>query len=686
MASHPKLSFKNPVTRPRLVIWIGVWLAVICLLMVVAVGATSSYWFCAEICHSVQDDSIVTYQRSSHSKVSCIACHMPANADPVTFLLHKVEALGELPPTILGTYTEPLNPESEVSLSKKNFPDTQCTQCHDLATRQVSPSAGIIIDHTVHTDSGVRCTFCHNRVAHNESDPWQPTLVTPKTGEKSVKHANYMTMTACYRCHGLEAGSPASGECKTCHPANFQLKPKDHQTATFMGQHGKMALEEDTKVKETVKETGIESPTAADKTAAVDALEQSKDEKASHDDPEYPVAPLGTINRCYTCHNKAEFCDKCHGTPMPHAQSFLKNHGKEAKDKTVAATCNKCHGDQTKTQFCTTCHHGTESKWTFDKNVNWTQKQHAQAVAKVGVKTCTERCHDANFCSSCHNKLANAPASHKKANFTYPANPTITQYGKEAAKVTAGHATEALKSTELCAICHGTGGVNAQFCKDCHGMNMPHDDTFKKFHSKSKPGKCVTCHRVNEVCSDCHHVGYSLTKPWMKQHGISVNKNGYDTCIGKCHNKEFCTTCHMKKRVIPASHKANGFVKGGAHAKAYDKDAEVCTFCHAGDAKTLPNSTFCKNCHKLDMPHAIDDGSNQKFLHKDQFKKKEFKKATCYNCHSQTFCNNCHHKQSKPGTNWMTYHPNIVKKDGSDGCYECHDALYCANCHVNLNR
>ena len=64
--------------------------------MIPVLGVTSTRWFCAEGCHKVQDDTIIAYQHSSHSKISCMACHMPVNANPVIFLLHKAEALGEL--------------------------------------------------------------------------------------------------------------------------------------------------------------------------------------------------------------------------------------------------------------------------------------------------------------------------------------------------------------------------------------------------------------------------------------------------------------------------------------------------------------------------------------------------------------------------------------------------------------
>ena len=116
----------------------------------------------------------------------------------------------------------------------------------------------------------------------------------------------------------------------------------------------------------------------------------------------------------------------------------------------------------------------------------------------------------------------------------------------------------------------------------------------------------------------------------------------------------------------------------------YKKDGETCTYCHTGAAAELPNSKFCKSCHKLEMPHKIDDGSKEKFPHKDGFEKKTYKKAQCANCHKTAFCDNCHHEGSVSGKPWVRYHPNVVKKDGADACFECHEETYCSNCHVNL--
>jgi hypothetical protein len=150
--------FKSPVKRPRFIMWTGVVLIGLAGFVAVALAATSSRLFCAQVCHKVQDDAIIAYESSSHSEISCIACHIVVGSDPVTFLLHKAEVgISGGINTVGNSYEMPLNPGSKLSLEHKYFPDKQCTQCHSK-NRKITPTPGIIIDHAVHTEKGVTCT------------------------------------------------------------------------------------------------------------------------------------------------------------------------------------------------------------------------------------------------------------------------------------------------------------------------------------------------------------------------------------------------------------------------------------------------------------------------------------------------------------------------------------------------
>jgi hypothetical protein len=697
MAKISLAGFKDPARRPRYIIWTGVVVLVFAAVMVTVLGVTSTRWFCSQGCHKVQDDTIVAYEHSSHSKISCMACHMPVNANPIIFLLHKAEALGELAQTVTNNYELPLNAESEVSLTMTS---DKCTQCHNLETRKVSPDPGLKINHAAHTEKKIDCTICHNRIAHNED--FNLTLKNPKSGEPNTKHENFMEMTACFRCHGQEQGAPAPGACSACHTPGFELKPPSHLAPGFFpGKHGELAKVSQEKVAETLKETG-QSVVTGERKAEFESASRQEGNKGKETIGQI-LPPVGAIFYCGTCH-KEQFCNDCHGTPMPHSEEFKKPKavddpkGHPVISKQIPAKCVECH-TKAEPNFCNKCHHGEEIKYKYDEAQPWVN-QHPKAIVTSGIKSCT-KCHAVKFCSDCHTANKVIPTSHKQAGWVKPPVPTMSVYGSKAATASALHSLASMESTESCGVCHGEGGIEAPFCKGCHKVQMPHTDDFKKFHSdtgRKNPNLCRNCHIWPELCSNCHHVGSSTTVPWLKVHGPQVVKGGSDTCVKTCHKAADCQACHQKNKVVPASHKAAGFVKIpgeplGTHAQLYQKDAKVCTYCHAGDAANLPNSQFCTSCHKIQMPHPDGFGlkdaqkpasKDNAGAHAEQLTSNKVSRAVCMNCHEAQFCNSCHHVGSVPTTPWMRYHPNVVKKNSAKACFECHDETYCSNCHVNL--
>lgn len=375
--------FKDPVRRPRYIVWSFVVLMGLAMFMVVALGATSTQWFCEEVCHKVQDDTIFAYRESAHSEISCMACHEPVNANTVTFMAKKMVALGELYLAATNTYDLPLNRGSALSLNEEEMGSAQCTQCHS-SKRTVTPNKGLLINHEAHEDAGVWCTVCHNRTAHNEKAA-PPKLIAPD-GDKNIGHPDYMEMDACFRCHDLagkqkmegEHAKAAPGTCATCHEKGFDLVPASHKVLDWEKGHGKAAE----KVAEHVEEQ-----------------EHEAEELVHEGVPAYLAAP---VNNCQTCHKK-DFCTTCHGgVEMPHAKDFVKGH-KDAATKNMAA-CAKCHtadrgatpvAPGTQPAFCQDCHHKGRNA-----NVNWIN-DHKRLVDANGAYACF-KCHAPTVCSRCH--------------------------------------------------------------------------------------------------------------------------------------------------------------------------------------------------------------------------------------------------------------------------------------------
>jgi len=318
---------------------------------------------------------------------------MPAGADPVTFLLHKVEALAELPPTITNTFELPLNPISEVAMNGYKMPSTQCTQCHIGGDRFVTPSPGIIMDHDAHAKRNISCTVCHNRVAHNE-DGMPPVLIDPESGQVSAGHFDFMKMVACYRCHRLENDGLAdhstpfkvSGECKLCHTDDFDLVPASHKVNDFISVHGELAAEEDERAREASEH--------------IEEFWAHFHGHASHDEESLAVENVpnaAELNECYSCHQQS-FCNDCHGgVEMPHPPGFLQNHKAEAE--TYMDACKNCHGGEA---ACTKCHHTPPNTADFewDDSLTWLQ-QHWVPCRVDGAAQCFD-CHEPTFCAACH--------------------------------------------------------------------------------------------------------------------------------------------------------------------------------------------------------------------------------------------------------------------------------------------
>ena len=209
---------------------------------------------------------------------------------------------------------------------------------------------------------------------------------------------------------------------------------------------------------------------------------------------------------------------------------------------------------------------------------------------------------------------------------------------------------------------------------------------------------CRNCHIWPELCSNCHHVGSSTTQPWINVHGPEVEKVGASTCVEKCHKATDCQACHKRNNVMPASHNAPNFLKApgkqiGTHAQLYQKNGAVCSYCHSGNPADLPNSPFCANCHKIQMPHP--DGFGLKDTqapaskanagtHAQLLDSGKVKVAVCNNCHEPQFCDSCHHVNSVTTQSWLKYHPTVVKKSGATPCFDCHQETFCSDCHVNL--
>ncbi|GAB4281117.1 MAG: hypothetical protein Kow0067_00270 [Coriobacteriia bacterium] len=393
-------AFTQAETRPRAIVWTGVALVIAIGGFAVSQLVTSQNWFCNDVCHVVHLDNERAWREGSHNDITCMSCHYPVNWNPVSFTLDRVDKLLDIFPTIAKSFHMPVNEYSHVALTT---PTEQCTQCHALDTRVVTPSPGIVINHAVHENAGIPCAVCHNRVAHPENFDLQLP--------GNEKKADFMTMTACYRCHTLEETSPsgfrATGECSACHTPELDLMPMSHDVAGWFTErgdsrgHAEAALAEAERVQAAEKDWEEFSPEFYGKEPRFFARLAGVEHELTVD-----VPPPGTINECFTCHAR-QYCTDCHGVEVPHPEGFVGEHGTRFTPSEDAVNCAICHnptGDAADDPYtCTLCHH---PQWQRDAG-SWLGT-HRYVVRATGGGECFD-CHEQSQCAACH--TSDDPAS-----------------------------------------------------------------------------------------------------------------------------------------------------------------------------------------------------------------------------------------------------------------------------------
>ena len=153
-------------------------------------------------------------------------------------------------------------------------------------------------------------------------------------------------------------------------------------------------------------------------------------------------------------------------------------------------------------------------------------------------------------CFKCHGRMGTAKAPGTCAT-CHPKSFSLRPESHVTGDWRTHHGKVALADRQQCVMCH-----ESTFCRDCHGLDMPHPPTWVRGnpgHSTvgaKNPQVCAKCHTAKpDLCSMCHHQGFAPTKgPWIVQHPSMVAKKGAAFCMN-CHVQTFCFDCHTRRRV-----------------------------------------------------------------------------------------------------------------------------------------
>lgn len=342
---------------------------------------TSSSKFCSS-CHEMKPE-YYTWKASSHSEVDCVSCHTGSTKED--YAKAKANGLVQVYKTATNSYTAPI-------IMPDQIPNAVCEKCHNLTTRDVTPTGDLIIPHDKHSEEGIACTKCHSGVSHgkiaerkvtykSDYEKWDEAL-----GESIMRETKFLKpeMETCMECHELRN---VSNTCETCHQTT--MLPDTHRSESFkMGGHGKIQPSEVQK---------------CDKCHAYmskddfDFFKEKTDNYTSFLNKNHSKAKQPTVSE-YAKANT--FCKDCHGQrPKSHKQDlFLLDHGRFSDEKKNCFTChdNRIVSDAPVTTVaCASCHSRTHTNGWKDRHpVPLTNNQKLQ-------KSCLQ-CHVEETCMKCH--------------------------------------------------------------------------------------------------------------------------------------------------------------------------------------------------------------------------------------------------------------------------------------------
>jgi nitrate/TMAO reductase-like tetraheme cytochrome c subunit len=342
---------------------------------------TSSSSFCAT-CHEMKPQ-FYTWKASNHSEVDCVSCHVEPGLE--NELKSKAGNVKEVYKKYTQTYIAPIT-------MPKAIPDEACEKCHNINTRNFTPSGDLIIPHDKHKKEGIECIQCHSGIAHAKIAERKVTFKSDyekwskKLGESFMSDTKFTRpqMDTCMDCHRARK---ISVECETCHTTS--MLPEDHNSKVFKaGGHGKITP---SKLPYCDKCHSYMSKETYDLFEESSSVEKFLSEEKDNSSKEIPVSHFAKTNT---------FCKDCHNTrPASHMQdNFFLSHGTTSK---TTETCFTCHDNRivsdspVTTVACGSCHTKTHrQEWKKSHPIPIGENQ------KFG-KTCLT-CHVEKSCKKCH--------------------------------------------------------------------------------------------------------------------------------------------------------------------------------------------------------------------------------------------------------------------------------------------
>ncbi|RMG16421.1 MAG: hypothetical protein D6731_06190 [Planctomycetota bacterium] len=642
--------------------------------------------------------------RGAHATEDCELCHAPSLILSGDVLDQKKQSEA---PTFLGLGKQCADCHLDPHVPSQG---NDCGECH--SEKEWRPAPNFVHD-AKHTrfplegkhESDVKCEECHLVAAGTSPPPAPPkphpefSLLVPEElprpfrgvgfGKPPARPVQGETLPDCFNCHENphRQGSPAFGDCKTCHvgSASWAQSPEatfDHDQTEFplTGKHVEVGCAE-------CHGKALNEP------ARVSCRECHEDDRGNPHrdgfDREMALAPDETCGRChdtrswkeatYTRADHAEVlplidghavaCEACHASDG--------NAGKQARHLIAAAgfprlpsrdrrttigplekDCASCHVDVHEGKLgrdCASCHNFK----TFHDEAELSIEGHAElgfVIKDAHLKVDCDGCHGGRNAEGALIKLS------------------LTEV-----------------RTQGCVVCHEDEheGQLGRRCDRCHDEKVWTPSRYgEKAHRRSR-FPLLEAHRA-VPCEVCHRYEVERRRPparegaspkaqrfrWGRRRAARCTDCHEDPHAGQFARSD-CKRCHTEQRWIPTTfdaeaHAKTGFPLTGAH------DLE-CSRCHAtgllhGEAVSyagIPQA--CAGCHE-DVHYGQFAGRKDgcRGCHTDEawspttfdHSKSRF---PLLGMHRQTECSACHLENVFEGKKVVHYYP--IEERACDDCH-----------------
>jgi nitrate/TMAO reductase-like tetraheme cytochrome c subunit len=342
---------------------------------------TSSSKFCAS-CHEMKPE-YYTWKASSHSEVDCVNCHTGSTKED--YAKAKANGLVQVFKKATQTYTAPIRMPDQIQ-------DASCEKCHNIFTRDVTPTGDLIIPHDKHKDKEIKCSQCHQGVAHGKIADRKMTYQTDygkwddMLGRAVMSEPKFIKpdMATCMECH---TARKITTECTACHKTG--MVPDTHQRKGFKfethGSHARKDLKNCNSCHSYMSSLEIEG---LEEVPTLNKFLKKNDENKSKVS-EFDYAKQNT------------FCKDCHSLrPPSHSKLFLREHGELAsKNKEKCLACHNYQltsNIQTSMVSCSSCHP------SMHKNNSYKERHPVPLAENQKVTDFCYTCHAEPTCSACH--------------------------------------------------------------------------------------------------------------------------------------------------------------------------------------------------------------------------------------------------------------------------------------------